>query len=86
MGANGACKTTTISIALGVLAADAGGVRWANRLLDFDTRRLIGYMPEERGLYARMKVGSRPAGQRLGRRSAHNKSAMARGSCHGRLC
>jgi ABC-2 type transport system ATP-binding protein len=43
-------------IALGVLAADAGSVRWAGRPVTLDTRRHIGYMPEERGLYPRMKV------------------------------
>jgi ABC-2 type transport system ATP-binding protein len=43
-------------IALGVLAADSGEVRWNGRTVDLDTRRRIGYMPEERGLYPRMKV------------------------------
>src|SRR5258705_3287668 len=57
VGANGAGKTTAMRIALGVLAADAGEVRWAGRPVDFDTRQQIGYMPEERGLYPRMKVG-----------------------------
>jgi ABC-2 type transport system ATP-binding protein len=56
VGANGAGKTTTMRIALGVLAADAGAVRWDGRAVDLDTRRNIGYMPEERGLYPRMHV------------------------------
>jgi ABC-2 type transport system ATP-binding protein len=56
VGSNGAGKTTTMRIALGVLAADAGEVRWAGRAIDLDTRRRIGYMPEERGLYPRMQV------------------------------
>src|SRR5262245_10681320 len=56
VGSNGAGKTTTMRIALGVLAADAGEVRWNNRAIDLDTRRQIGYMPEERGLYPRMHV------------------------------
>jgi len=43
-------------IALGVLEADAGEVRWDGRPIDFDARRRIGYMPEERGLYPRMTV------------------------------
>jgi ABC-2 type transport system ATP-binding protein len=43
-------------IAMGVLAADAGEVRWAGAPLTFATRRRIGYMPEERGLYPKMKV------------------------------
>jgi len=56
VGRNGAGKTTTMRIVLGVLAADAGEVRWAGRPLDFAMRRRIGYMPEERGLYPRMRV------------------------------
>ena len=60
VGSNGAGKTTTMRIALGVLAADAGEVRWNGRAIDLDARRRIGYMPEERGLYPRMKV-RRPA-------------------------
>ena len=57
VGSNGAGKTTTMRIALGVLAADAGEVRWDGRRITLDTRRHIGYMPEERGLYPKMKVG-----------------------------
>jgi ABC-2 type transport system ATP-binding protein len=57
VGSNGAGKTTAMRIALGVLAADSGEVRWAGRPLTLDTRRRIGYMPEERGLYPKMKVG-----------------------------
>jgi ABC-2 type transport system ATP-binding protein len=56
VGSNGAGKTTTMRIALGVLAADAGQVRWAGASLTLATRRAIGYMPEERGLYPRMRV------------------------------
>src|SRR3954468_4002183 len=56
VGSNGAGKTTTMRIALGVLAADSGEVRWNGRTVDLDMRRRIGYMPEERGLYPRMKV------------------------------
>ena len=57
VGSNGAGKTTTMRIALGVLAADAGEVRWNGEPVTLQTRRRIGYMPEERGLYAKMKVG-----------------------------
>ncbi|CRK61406.1 ABC transporter, ATP-binding protein [Alloactinosynnema sp. L-07] len=57
VGSNGAGKTTTMRIALGVLAADAGEVRWDGRPVTLRTRRHIGYMPEERGLYPKMKVG-----------------------------
>ncbi|MGH3494789.1 MAG: ABC transporter ATP-binding protein, partial [Sciscionella sp.] len=47
----------TMRIALGVLAADSGMVRWDGNPIDLRTRRRIGYMPEERGLYPKMKVG-----------------------------
>ncbi|ABW09574.1 ABC transporter related [Parafrankia sp. EAN1pec] len=56
VGSNGAGKTTTMRIVLGVLAADAGQVRWAGRPVDLAVRRRIGYMPEERGLYPKMQV------------------------------
>jgi ABC-2 type transport system ATP-binding protein len=57
VGSNGAGKTTTMRIVLGVLAADSGQVRWDSEPITADTRRRIGYMPEERGLYPKMKVG-----------------------------
>ena len=57
VGSNGAGKTTTMRIVLGVLTADAGEVRWKGTAVDADLRRRIGYMPEERGLYPKMKVG-----------------------------
>ena len=57
VGSNGAGKTTTMRIVLGVLASDAGEVRWDGAPIDFRTRRRIGYMPEERGLYPKMRVG-----------------------------
>jgi len=56
VGRNGAGKTTAMRIVLGVLDADAGQVRWAGMPLDFVSRRRIGYMPEERGLYPRMRL------------------------------
>ena len=56
VGPNGAGKTTTMRIVLGVLAADAGEVRWGGEPITFATRRRIGYMPEERGLYPTMGV------------------------------
>jgi ABC-2 type transport system ATP-binding protein len=56
VSSNGAGKTTTMRIVLGVLAADAGEVRWAGEPVTLRTRRHIGYMPEQRGLYPRMRV------------------------------
>lgn len=56
VGSNGAGKTTTMRIALGVLAADSGEVRYNDAPIDRTARSRIGYMPEERGLYPKMKV------------------------------
>ena len=56
LGPNGAGKSTTMRIALGVLAADSGEVLLDGRPLDDDSRRRIGYMPEERGLYGKEKI------------------------------
>jgi ABC-2 type transport system ATP-binding protein len=56
VGPNGAGKTTTMRIVLGVLAADSGSVTWRGGPIGAAERRRIGYMPEERGLYPKMRV------------------------------
>jgi ABC-2 type transport system ATP-binding protein len=56
VGSNGAGKTTTMRIVMGVLSADAGHVLWGGAPVKFDIRRRFGYMPEERGLYPKMRV------------------------------
>ena len=56
LGPNGAGKTTAMRIVLGVLEPDRGEVRWRGRPADLSTRRRFGYMPEERGLYPKMRV------------------------------
>ncbi|OFS20016.1 ABC transporter ATP-binding protein [Corynebacterium sp. HMSC04H06] len=53
VGSNGAGKSTTMRIALGVLSTDSGQVRLDGEPLDDSNRRRIGYMPEERGLYGK---------------------------------
>jgi len=55
-GANGAGKTTTMRIALGLVRLDRGAVRWQARDVDLNVRRRFGYMPEERGLYPKMRA------------------------------
>ena len=57
VGSNGAGKSTAMRIVLGVLAADGGEVLLGDTPIDAARRRTIGYMPEERGLYPKMKVG-----------------------------
>jgi ABC-2 type transport system ATP-binding protein len=56
LGANGAGKTTTMRIVLGLMRADSGTVTWDGRPAHDWPRRTWGYMPEERGLYAKMSV------------------------------
>src|SRR5262249_53251446 len=56
VGPNGAGKTTTMRIVLGVLEPDRGSVLWNGAPVDLATRRRVGYMPEERGLYPKMRV------------------------------
>jgi ABC-2 type transport system ATP-binding protein len=56
VGPNGAGKTTAMRIALGVLQTDAGEVRWRGAAVEAVARRRFGYMPEERGLYPKMRV------------------------------
>ncbi len=56
VGRNGAGKTTTMRIVCGLLAADAGSVTWRGETIDARVRERIGYMPEERGLYPKMRA------------------------------
>ena len=73
VGGNGAGKTTTMRIALGVLAADAGTVEIDGTPITSEDRRRFGYMPEERGLYPKMKVGEHIA--YLARLHGYSKAA-----------
>ncbi|MDZ7674200.1 MAG: ATP-binding cassette domain-containing protein [Acidimicrobiales bacterium] len=56
LGPNGAGKTTLLRILFGVLAPDAGDVRWKGRAATVADRREWGYMPQERGLYRDMRM------------------------------
>ena len=57
LGANGAGKTTSMRIVLDILRPDSGTVTWQGIRNTELPRRTWGYLPEERGLYPRMKVG-----------------------------
>ncbi|PXY22649.1 ABC transporter ATP-binding protein [Prauserella muralis] len=61
LGANGSGKTTAMRIILGVLAAHGGTVIWQGEPVTQGVRRRFGYMPEERGLYPKMKVAEQIA-------------------------
>ena len=57
LGPNGAGKTTLIRIINQILEPDQGEVKFAGELLSRKHIHSIGYLPEERGLYKKMKVG-----------------------------
>ena len=61
LGPNGAGKTTLIRIINRITAPDAGRVLFGDREIAPDDIYRIGYLPEERGLYKKMKVGEQPA-------------------------
>jgi len=56
VGRNGSGKTTTMRIISGLLAPDDGSVRWQGEPIGPRVRERIGYMPEERGLYPKMRA------------------------------
>jgi ABC-2 type transport system ATP-binding protein len=56
LGPNGAGKTTALQIIMGVRRADGGQILWNGRPVTQAIRRVFGYLPEERGLYPRMRV------------------------------
>jgi ABC-2 type transport system ATP-binding protein len=56
LGPNGAGKTTTIRMIMNILVPDEGSIQVLGQPVSDNTRDLIGYLPEERGLYPRMKV------------------------------
>ncbi|MBB3907610.1 ABC transporter ATP-binding protein [Anoxybacteroides rupiense] len=56
LGANGAGKTTTFRMILGLLEPTSGAVQWNDEAITYAKSHLIGYLPEERGLYPKLKV------------------------------
>lgn len=56
LGPNGAGKTTAMRAVFGLVELDAGMVRWRGASIGTAERTRFGYMPEERGLYPRMRV------------------------------
>ena len=56
LGPNGAGKTTTIRMIMNITAPDSGEIRILGHPMDRQTQNRIGYLPEERGLYRKMKV------------------------------
>ncbi|BAN03029.1 ABC transporter ATP-binding protein [Ilumatobacter coccineus] len=56
LGPNGAGKSTTMRAVMGLITTDGGSVTWNGQEITPDVRRRFGYMPQERGLYKRMRV------------------------------
>lgn len=56
LGPNGAGKTTAMRSIFGLMRPDSGEVTWDGQPIGLDQRRHFGYMPEQRGLYPKMKV------------------------------
>ncbi len=56
LGPNGAGKTTTIRMIMNIFAPDEGEIKVFAQKMTEETKNIIGYLPEERGLYPKMKV------------------------------
>jgi len=56
VGPNGAGKTTTIRMLMDIIKPDSGEIRVFDQPLEEETKNRIGYLPEERGLYQKMRV------------------------------
>ncbi|MFN2578660.1 MAG: ABC transporter ATP-binding protein [Pyrinomonadaceae bacterium] len=57
IGPNGAGKTTTIRMIVNITVPDSGSIKLLGQSMTTALQDRIGYLPEERGLYKRMKVG-----------------------------
>ncbi len=56
LGPNGSGKTTTMRSIFGLVRPDQGTLSWDGKEIDESMRIAFGYMPEQRGLYPRMKI------------------------------
>ncbi|HSJ85292.1 MAG TPA: ATP-binding cassette domain-containing protein [Acidimicrobiia bacterium] len=56
LGPNGAGKTTAMRTIFGLVTADSGQVTWDGEPITMEQKRRFGYMPEQRGLYPKMKA------------------------------
>ena len=58
IGPNGAGKTTTIRLIMSILFPDAGEIAVLGHASALEAKKRIGYLPEERGVYRKMRVGA----------------------------
>jgi ABC-2 type transport system ATP-binding protein len=56
LGPNGAGKTTTIRMIVGITGPDEGSIELFGRRMETELQDRIGYLPEERGLYKKLKI------------------------------
>ncbi len=56
LGPNGSGKTSSIRMMIGITVPDSGAVRLFDKPFDRESLKRVGYLPEERGLYKKMKV------------------------------
>src|SRR5690625_5720303 len=70
LGPNGAGKTTTIRMINYIIFQDSGTLTINGMKVSPKTQKMIGYMPEERGLYKKMKVGEQ---LQIGRASSRER-------------
>ncbi|MEC0182439.1 ATP-binding cassette domain-containing protein [Paenibacillus peoriae] len=56
LGGNGAGKTTTMRMVLGLIYPDGGSIQYEGKPYSKELQRTMGYLPEERGLYPKVKV------------------------------
>jgi ABC-2 type transport system ATP-binding protein len=80
LGPNGAGKTTTMRCIFGLVSPDRGRALWNGAAIDRETRLRFGYMPEQRGLYPRMRVAEQLSyfAQHHGMKSRAADAAAAR--------
>jgi ABC-2 type transport system ATP-binding protein len=80
LGPNGAGKTTAMRCVFGLVRPDRGQTHWKGHAVDRQTRMRFGYMPEQRGLYPRMRVADQLSyfAQHHGMRARDASAAAAR--------